>query len=410
MAGSHKTRLTARTVAAIKPNGTDYDVRDTDIRGFHVRVTKRGERLYRFQYRRADGSRPVITLGRVSELTPDQARKLANDHFLAVGGGADPRKARTDWAAAPSMDDLWDRYERDRLKIKNQDRTVEEYTRNWKSHAQPTLGRLKVSEVSRRDINAVITGMGAKRTTANRVLAVLSVMFSFAVENELRPDNPAAGVKKYRENSREVAFSDDELGRIARAIPGEREAWARTALFLLMVTGARVGEVLKAEWSEFDLDDSAPVWRIPAQRMKGGKPHTYTLDLDTVALVRDWRASSPFLSTRWVFPNSKGTNAKTSLQKPWARIKSAAKVTRGVLHSFRHTFLTRLAEGGATAIDIRNTGGHADISTSMKYVHAAENARLRELQDANRRGIREAMARPAKAAEVIPLSRQRAAD
>lgn len=403
MAGGHTTRLTARSVAAIKGNGTDFDVRDTDIRGFHVRVTKRGEKVYRFQYRRADGGRPVITLGKISEITPDEARKLAHGHFLAVGGGADPRQARSDWIAAPTMDDLWERYERDRLKVRNRVRTVAEYSRNWKSHAQPDLGRLKVSEVSRRDINAVFARMGTKKTTANRVLAVLSVMFSFAVENELRSDNPAAGVTKHRENSREVAFSDDELGRIARAIPDEREAWARTALTLLMVTGARVGEVLKAEWSELDLDDSAPAWRIPAGRMKGGKPHTYTLDPDTVELIKAWRTSAPFVSTRWVFPDAKGTNAKTSLQKPWTRIKTAAKVTRGVLHSFRHTFLTRLAEGGATAIDIRNTGGHADISTSMKYVHAAENARLRDLQDANRRGIREAMTKAPKEAEVVPL-------
>jgi len=405
MAGSYTTRLTARSVAAIKPNDTDFDVRDTDIRGFHVRVTRRGEMVYRFQYRRADGRRPVITLGRTSELTPEQARKLASDHFLAVGGGADPRQARTDWIAAPTMDDLWTRYERDRMKVRNRPRTVVEYTRNWKSHAQPTLGRLKVAEVTRRDINAVIAGMGAKRTTANRVLALLSVMFSFAVENELRPDNPAAGAPKHRENSRDVAFTDDELARIAQAIPMEREAWARTALTLLMVTGARVGEVLKAEWSEFDLDDTLPAWRIPAARMKGGKPHTYTLDPDTVALIKDWRSSAPFLSPRWLFPDATGANPKSSLQKPWARIKASARVTRGVLHSFRHTFLTRLAESGATAIDIRNTGGHADIATSMKYVHAAENARLRELQDANRQAIRAAMAKPVRDGAVVPMRR-----
>lgn len=403
MAGSYTVRLSARTVNAIRPNGTDFDVRDIDIRGFHVRVTKRGEAVYRFQYRRADGSRPVITLGKTTELTVDQARKLAQDHFIAVSGGADPRKARLDWAAAPTMDDLWTRYERDRLKIKNRPRTVAEYTRNWTTHAKPHLGHLKVSEVARRDINTVIAGMGAKRTTANRVTALLSVMFSFAVENELRPDNPVAGIRKYRENTRDVAFTDDELSRIAAAIENEREAWARTALTLLMVTGARVGEVLAAEWSEFDLGDDAPSWRIPAARMKGGKPHTYTLDPDTVALLEEWRRDAPFVSTRWVFPNAKGTGPKDKLQKPWTRIKTAAEVKRGVLHSFRHTFLTRLAEGGATAIDIRNTGGHADIATSMKYVHAAENARLRELQDANRRGIRAAMAKPPKVAEVVRL-------
>lgn len=405
MAGSYTIRLSARTVNAIRPNGTDFDVRDIDIRGFHVRVTKRGEMVYRFQYRRADGSRPVVTLGKTTELTADQARKLANDHFLAVSGGGDPRKARLDWAAAPTMDELWTRYERDRLKVKNRPRTVVEYTRNWTTHAKPHLGRMKVSEVARRDVNTVIAGMGAKRTTANRVAALLSVMFAFAVENELRADNPVAGIRKYRENARDVAFTDDELARIAAAIEQEREAWARTALTLLMVTGARVGEVLAAEWSEFDLGDESPAWRIPAARMKGGKPHTYTLDPDTVALLEGWRRDAPFVSTRWVFPNVRGTGPKDKLQKPWARIKTAAGVTRGVLHSFRHTFLTRLAEGGASAIDIRNTGGHADIATSMKYVHAAENARLRELQDANRKNIREAMKGKPKPDNVVALGR-----
>lgn len=119
--------------------------------------------------------------------------------------------------------------------------------------------------------------------------------------------------------------------------------------------------------------------------MKGGKPHTYTLDPETVELLKHWRSTAPFISPRWVFPDNTGKNPKTSLQKPWARIKQAANITRGVIHSFRHTFLTRLAESGATAIDIRNTGGHADIATSMKYVHAAENVRLREIQDA--RGV-----------------------
>lgn len=172
---------------------------------------------------------------------------------------------------------------------------------------------------------------------------------------------------------------------------------------LLMVTGARSSEVLQAEWSEFDLDDAQPAWRVVADRMKGGKPHTYPLDSETVALLRHWRATAPFLSPRWVFPDNTGKNPKSSLQKPWARIKEAANITRGVIHSFRHTFLTRMAESGATAIDIKNTGGHADIATSMKYVHAAENARLRELQDANRKGIREAMKRKPKEAEVVPF-------
>lgn len=391
MAGSFSTRLSARSVAAIKPNGTDFDVRDSELRGFHVRVTRSGEMIYRFQYRRLDGKRPVITLGRTTELTADQARKLASEHFLAVSGGADPRKACEAWKAAPTMDDLWERYAEQRLRVKNRERTQAEYERNWKKHAQPHIGALKVSEVSRADIRSIVAAMGTKRTTANRVLAVLSVMFAFALEQELRTDNPVSGIQKYRENTRDIAFTDDELARIAAAIEKEPEPWARVALSLLIVTGARKSEVLGAEWVEFDLTDSTPCWRLPASRSKGGRPHTYYLDSDTVEMIKTWRREAPFISPRWLFPNLTGKGPKPDLKKPWDRLKTAAKLKRGVLHSFRHTYLTRLAESGASAFDIKATAGHADIATSMKYVHAAETARLRELQEQNRKAIREAM-------------------
>jgi integrase len=391
MAGSYSVRLTSRSVQAIKPNGTDFDVRDTDLRGFHVRVTKAGEMIYRFQYRRLDGSRPVLTLGRTTELTPDQARKLASDQFREVSGGADPRKAREAWKVAPTMQDLWTRYEAERLSVKNRPRTQAEYRRKWTTHARPHLGGMKVTEVSRADLRRVVAAMGTKRTTANRVLALLSVMFAFAMENELRTDNPAANMEKYRENTREVVFTDAELSRIAAAIATERQIWARTAITLLIVTGARLSEVLGAEWSELHLEGETPFWTLPPERMKGGRGHIYSLDQDTVDLIRNWRSDAPFISPRWVFPNVKGTGPKSSLRDPWGRVKAAAGLTRGVLHSFRHTYLTRLAESGASAIEIRQVAGHADIATSMKYVHAAENARLRELQARNRQGIREAM-------------------
>lgn len=404
MAGSYTVRLTSRAILAIKPNGSDFDVRDTDIRGFHVRVTKRGEMIYRFQYRRLDGSRPVLSLGRTTELTPEQARALAAENFRQVSGGADPRAVREAWKTAPTMSDLWERFQADRVKVKNRPRTQAEYLRNWTTHAKPVIGDMKVAEVTRPDVRRVVAALGKKQTTANRVLALLSVMFSFAIEHEVRPDNPAKGIGKYRENARDVSYTDDELGRIAAGIESDPEAWARAALTLLIVTGARVSEVLGAEWSEFHLDDATPFWTVPASRAKGGRDHTYSLDEDTATLVRTWRETAPFVSLRWLFSNIKGTGPKSSLRDPWARVKEKAKITRGVLHSFRHTFITRMAEAGASAVDIQKIAGHKDVATSMRYVHAAETARLRELQEANRRSIRKAMNSRRPVATVVDLN------
>lgn len=244
--------------------------------------------------------------------------------MVEVAGGGDPRKARDDWKAAPTMDDLWARYEVDRLNIRNSPRTIAEYKRNWHTHAQPRLGDLKVAEVSRKDISNLVAAMGSKRTTANRVVALLSVMFSFARDQELRVDNPVASFPKYRENTRDVTFTDSELARLDAALTDEKEAWARTALRLLMLTGARHSEVLEAEWSELHLEDETPAWRIPAARMKNGKNHTYWLDAETAEMLLAWKRNAKVLSPMWVFPNSLGTGPKTSLQKPWARVKEAA--------------------------------------------------------------------------------------
>jgi integrase len=401
---SYSIKLTARSVTAIKPDGTRFDVKDTDVTGLHVRMGANGVGVYRLQYRRPDGSKPVITLGRITEFTADQARDWAKAQKAAIVQGADPSRQKGDWRAAPTMDDLWARYEAAPAWLAGKrGRTQEEYRRNWTNHAQPVLGALKVAEVGPKDIRKVMTAMGRSKAAANRVRALLSVMFSCAIEAEMRAGNPVTAVKKNEENGpRDVAFTDDELGRIGAALDQEPEEWAKLALLLLMATGSRKGEVLGAEWSEFHLEGDAPLWVIPKERMKGKREHIYHLGPDVVGALKHWRATAPFLSPRWVFSNTLGTGPRADLKKPWARLKASAKLSRGVIHSFRHTYLTRLAETGVSAIDIQRTAGHADIATSMLYVHAAEARRLREIQVANQANLRAAMG-GRKAAEVVQL-------
>ena len=217
--------------------------------------------------------------------------------------------------------------------------------------------------------------------------------------------NVAKGVKRFRENRREAIYTNAEMARIAAAVEAEPQAWVRVAFTLLMVTGARHREVLSAEWGDFDLESPEPSWTIPAARFKGNRSHTYALDGETAELIQRYREESSVVSPRWLFPNSAGV-PRTSLRHQWDRIRTAAGVEQKVLHTFRHTFITGLANQGASAIDLMNIAGHTSIATSMRYVQAADRKRLASVANANQAAIRAAMKRKPETAEVVSLAQE----
>lgn len=385
------TRLTARSIAAIIPNGRDFDVRDTALNGFHVRVTKAGRKIFRYQYRRNDRSRPVLTLGETSAFTIDQARDWASRLALDVANGKDPSAEKAAWKEAPTLHDAWERYRADRLPSRKP-RTQTEYLKYWRKHLGPRLGSLKLAKITRGEVTNLHHQLGATRTTANRVVALLSTILTYCVEQELIAANVAKGVRKFREHRREDVFSPAELARISRAISAEREPWVRAAMTLLIVSGARHSEVLEAEWADFHLHDGQTSWIIPADRFKGNRSHAYALDLETAEMLQRYRSEATVISPRWLFPNPSGQGPRVTLRGPWERIRKAACVEGKVLHTFRHTFITGLANQGASAIDLMNIAGHSSVATSMRYVQAADRNRLASLAHTNQAAIRAAMA------------------
>lgn len=150
----------------------------------------------------------------------------------------------------------------------------------------PQLGRIRVAHVSRRDVSNLHTSLKATPYQANRLLALLRKMFNFAISDNEREwgiaKNPAAGVQKFQEQKRERWLSNEELERLTAALevyPDKRARLAAVsakqrvfvrneaqravnAIRLIMVTGARKGEVLLATWNQFDLERG--VWTKPA--------------------------------------------------------------------------------------------------------------------------------------------------
>src|SRR5690606_15966657 len=108
-----------------------------------------------------------------------------------------------------------------------------------------------------------------KRVLSNRILSLLHKMFNLAVQWKWRTDNPVSGIKKYQEHKRTRWLQEDEMRRLLNVLDNYHNETISNIIRLLLLTGARKHEVLKATWDQFDLEKG--VWTKMAHTTKQKK-------------------------------------------------------------------------------------------------------------------------------------------
>ena len=207
-----KIKLTKTAVDAATPKDRDYELRDTLVPGFMLKVTPAGRKTFMLQYQTNSGVRRKPAIGRFGELTVEQARKIAQDWLADVRQGNDPSAEKSAARAAPTMKRLCDKFIEDYSKLHNKPSTVAGNELNIKNHIVPRLGRMKVHEVTRADISGLMTAMSDRPVIANRTLACLRKMFNLSEIWGYRPDgsNPCRHVQKYAEKGSTRFITDDD--------------------------------------------------------------------------------------------------------------------------------------------------------------------------------------------------------
>ena len=218
-------KLTKKTIDALPIRNRVYIAYDNVLPGFGCRVTPNGARSWIVEYRPHGGGRSVakrrITLGSVSVLTPDQAREAAGDVLAKVRFGEDAPYDRAARRSSPMVADLIDEFMYDEIRPTRKPRTAELYDMYFRVHVGPALGSKRAREVTSADVGKLHRKIGAKTpVTANRVVALLSSLFSWAAGRGKVPKelNPARGITRYREKGRERFLSSDELARLGDAL------------------------------------------------------------------------------------------------------------------------------------------------------------------------------------------------
>ena len=218
-----ETKITKRVVDGAEPRETRYTLFDAEITGFGLRVYPSGKKSWIFEYRPGGGGRGVykkrLTIGSSSEFTPEQARKVADKLRARTKMGEDPQAEKSNERLALTVTELADEFLENHAS-KKAIRTQEQYSHILKRIVLPTLGRVKAKDISRADISRMHLALKSKPFQANRILAVVGAMYSYAAKHGIVPEgmNPARGVEKFKEERRERYLSIDELDRLGVAI------------------------------------------------------------------------------------------------------------------------------------------------------------------------------------------------
>src|SRR6266478_1242610 len=277
-------RISASKLQNLKPPAAGVaELWDETCRGLCLRVFPSSKATWTYRYRPRDGgSRRRVRLGEYPSIGLTEARKRADRERGDVANGADPQAERKLKRNAPTLADVIERYLTEAIEGKKKPGTVRLYKNYLRNLLGTSLTGKKAAVVTRGDVGAVHREIGARApVAANRAIVALSGVYSFAGRHGLVPEgfNPARGVEKFREHTRERYLSAEELGRLGATLrlaeinglpwpdgpatsKHERKSENRKTVFhrhlvaafhLLLFTGCRLNEILRLKWAEVDV-------------------------------------------------------------------------------------------------------------------------------------------------------------
>lgn len=364
------TKITEKVVKELLPPAVgNRRIYDTDLPGFGVRITANAAVAFVLNYT-LRGVERRFTIGRWPTWSVLAARDEAKRLKRLVDQGHDPLKERLDHRAAPTVRQLWERYETEHLPAlsKAGGKDVE---RMFEQLILPKLGSKKLMDLTSADTDKLHRDITKDRggTRANRSLMQFRHALNMAIRWQWLERNPAASFNRNDEQGRSRYLTSDELERLDKALDSEKDGAAADAVRLLLLTGARRSEVLGATWSEFDL--GAKLWIKPAKRTKQRKEHRVPLSDAAVALLIEMNELKG--ESEYLFPSTNGT-WRTEINDAWNRIRKAAGLKDFRLHDLRHSFASIGASNGLSLEMIGSLLGHGEVTTTARYSHLFDDA------------------------------------
>jgi len=397
---------------APKGGPVDYYGEGKDA-GLVLRLTPKGTKTWYVPYyihREGEPrrSRPKYKVGRYPTIGLKDARTVKLDILARVEKGEDPhndRKITLRKNSIKNIDELCTEFFAIREKEKYRGRirrNVNDEKSMTKCYIVPAIGSKAPQTIHTEDVEQLLSKaqLNCSAVRANRILALLRVLFKYALSKKYIDSNPADGIlPPARENVREIdPPKSSELkelwSRIENGVHPEKgnpvliSPQIRLALKLLLLTGQRSAEVSQAPIDEFDMDHR--VWIISGERTKNGKPHkvplseyAFKLVKEAMALAKEEAPESIYLFPGWTGRNGlkRGTIpiGKTAPHHALKRVTANTRLDRFSVHDFRKICATQMAELGVLMEIVSEILNHSvNTVTARHYAKPSYLPQMRE--------------------------------
>ena len=406
-----KLKLLSENIKSLPITGSPYRVWDTDIKGYHLRVSAKGTMVFYLKYR-LNGKEYNFRVGKHGETTPAKARKAAEKQAGLAASGTNIQELKHE------KEEVAKQVRRE--KELNKSRTLRHYLNK---HYRPWVlterrsGKTTLEILDRYfeqwydkqipSINQFLVGTwrtkklkeGLKPATLNSAIGRLKAVFSKAVEDDIIEKSPLLKLKPLKNDSdpivryltpeedvrlKQALLARDQKSKDRRAshnkwlternlplVPDNSNDtygdYLHPMVMLALHTGMRRGELFKLEWQQVNLMTRTVT--VTAANAKSRKLRHIPMNKSALIALTEWQKQTT--STGLVFPNPKTGRALTDIKKSWRNLLKAAKVEGFRFHDCRHTFASRLVMGGVDLYTVKELMGHSSIEMTGKYAHLA---------------------------------------
>ena len=398
------TKLTKRTIGSLTPKDKPYDKRDSDIKGFLVRVLPSGNKTYYYQYKNEDGKQRNYRIGSTGNISPMQARDTAENKAAEVIKGIDIQAEKHK-----------KREEGQRSKYKTLGGLINNKYSDWITEHRKT-GKQIVDNIELHfsqfydrpltEINSWIIEKwrterlksGISKATVNKDITGLKTALSKAVEWDLIEINPLAKVKPLKLDSigKVRYLTKTEEKRLRKELQvrdmkikserGSANKWREergydllpnlldchyadhiTPIVLLALnTGQRRGELFDLQWD--DVNFKTKTLTIQGETAKSGNTRHIPLNAEALDVLKNWKAQNK--GQERVFYGKNGARLN-NIKSAWSVMIANAKIKDFRFHDLRHSFASKLVMKGAPLNTVRELLGHGDLKTTLRYAHLA---------------------------------------
>ena len=364
------TKLFLQQLSNVTPSSRITLFFDTEIKGFVLEHRRGGGKTFYFRYRDYDKKVRMERLGKIEEISLDEARERAFRIQKLVEEGGNPKIELHKFSVFPTFGEFVKTTYIPYIQIHKRSAWMDVTLLN--NHLLPIFENYRIDRIRRKDIINMqnhSVNMGFAPGTCNRWLILMRYIFNCAIRWEVLPpnSNPTSGVDLLNDNgARERYLTKEEVKRLFDIINTNPNKQVGLIIKLLLYTGARKREILDAKWEHVDLEKR--VLTVPLS--KSGKPRHIALSDAAVEIIQSLPREK---NVPWLFFNPKTKKPPVTIFCAWNSIRKKAGIPDVRLHDLRHSFASFLVNSGRSLYEVQKLLGHYDPKVTMRYAHLSQS-------------------------------------